>query len=197
MFFRLKKEGSEWKWDGYDMEKMQAGFENMDMGMGMDIPTIENPEFTGTSLSGKEVSLKDYKGKLVLVDFWGTWCGPCVAELPKLKKLHEALKDHGFEIIGIANDQKEDLEKFMKKDELPWVNIVDGQGKICDKFGIQAFPTTLLIDQEGNHVASNLHGRELMEELVERLKLGDEEKTALKKIIKPKRERRRSKAADF
>ena len=187
MHFRLKKEEGEWKWDGFDMEKMVAAAGGV--GTGLEIPTIENPEFSGTALSGKEVSLKDYRGKLVLVDFWGTWCKPCVAELPKLKKLHDVLQAHGFEIVGVAMDNKKDLEKFTEKTELPWENIIDGDGEICDKYGIQAFPTTLLIDKEGKHVASNLHGQQLINELAGRLDLGAEAKDALTKLIKPKRKR--------
>lgn len=184
MFFRLKKEGENWKWDGMDTEKMRANMEGIEMGF--DIPTIENPEFTGTTLSGNDVSLKDYRGKLVLLDFWGTWCKPCVAELPKLKKLRAALENKGFEIIGIANDSRKDLEKFMQKTELTWENIVDADSEICEKFGIQAFPTTLLIDKEGNHFASNLHGNRLVNELAKRLNLSNKEKKAIKKILNPR-----------
>lgn len=75
----------------------------------------------------------------------GNLVQPCVASLPKLKALHEALGGEDFVVIGIAKDSKAALEKFLKKDELPWPNVVD-QGEICDKFQIQAFPTTLMIE---------------------------------------------------
>ncbi|MEZ6095794.1 MAG: TlpA disulfide reductase family protein [Pirellulaceae bacterium] len=123
--------------------------------------------------------LSDYRGKVVLVDFWGTWCKGCIMEFPNLKKLVDALKGKDFEIVGIAQDDAETLKGFLEKKPLPWTNIVDGETNICGKFNIQMFPTTLLIDKEGNHVASNLHGAELVSKLSELLELTDEESREL------------------
>lgn len=146
-------------------------------------PTIDDPSFDGETISGDSISLKDYRGKLVLLDFWGTWCKGCIEEFPKLKRLKKVLKDRDFEIIGIAQDDQASLERFVKKKPLPWVNVVD-DGKICHQFKVSVFPTTLLIDEKGNHVASNLRGKKLVEELAKRLKLSKQETAALAKALK-------------
>ena len=179
MFLLFKQEAGNWKYAGFDEEKMEAAFGES----GFDIPTIENPEFSGKTVSGEEISLKDFRGKFVLVDFWGTWCGPCVAEIPAQKKIYAALKEHGFEIVGIAMDDLATLKTFSKKTKLPWQNIVDGRGKLADKFGVNAFPTTLLIDQEGKHVASNLFGVKLLDEVISRAELDPAKFEAVRKQL--------------
>lgn len=89
---------------------------------------------------------------MILIDCWGTWCGPCVASLPKLKELYEDLHDQGLEIIGIAADEKEELEQFLKKRPLPWDHLVDADGDLGKQLGVQAYPTILLVDREGKNV---------------------------------------------
>ncbi len=80
----------------------------------------------GTTLEGKPLDWSKYSGKIVLIDFWATWCGPCRAELPNVRKNYEAYHDRGFEVIGISLDQKrEDLDKFMEKEKLPWTIVTD------------------------------------------------------------------------
>ena len=177
-YLKFRKQGDSWKWDGLDEERMAKEFGAADPLL--DHPIIENPQFKGKSLSGKTVDLKEYRGKLVLVDFWGTWCKPCVEELPKLKRIYEVLRPHGFEIIGIAEDNESTLKSFFGNRPPPWENIVDGQsGTIAKNYNVNAFPTTLLIDQKGNHVASNLHGGALVDELAKRLNLDPETKRQL------------------
>ena len=179
-FVRFKLVDKRWLWDGIDMEKMMEMMPDGPMG----VATIEDPEFSGITYAGNSVDLKSLRGKVVMVDFWGTWCAPCVAALPRWKAVHELLKPHGFEILGVAMDEKDAVKELDTELELPWKNILDPDGQISSKYGIQAFPTTLLIDKDGNHIASNLEGAEFVNKISELLELDDETIVKLKKAMK-------------
>jgi thiol-disulfide isomerase/thioredoxin len=105
------------------------------------------------ALDGRQVDLEKLQGKVVLVDFWATWCAPCVAELPAVKAAYEKLHPKGFEIVGISFDsQKEALEKFVAKEKMPWPQFFDGEGwgnKFGREFAIQSIPTMWLVDKKG------------------------------------------------
>lgn len=123
-----------------------------------------------TAVDGREVDLAKMKGKVVLIDFWATWCGPCVAELPHVKEAYEKLHPKGFEIVGISFDQsKEKLENFVKEKEMPWPQYFDGQGwenKFGQEFGIHSIPAMWLVDKKG--VLRDLNGRADLAKKVEK-----------------------------
>lgn len=154
-FLKFVKVDGKWLFDGKDAEKCSASYEKTFGSWEeseLSMPLIENLALKGESVSDKQIDLADYKGKVVLIDFWGTWCGPCVASLPKLKSLHEEFHKQGLEIIGVAADEKEDLQAFLEKKELPWDHILDPDGKLAEKLGVNAYPTLLLVDRKGNNV---------------------------------------------
>ncbi|MFK5920707.1 MAG: TlpA disulfide reductase family protein [Verrucomicrobiota bacterium] len=126
-------------------------------------------EIAFTSLTGEKVDLAAMKGKVVLLDFWATWCGPCVAELPNLLDTYNKHHDKGFEIIGISLDQDGDtLKSFIKENNIPWAQYFDGKGwgnSIAQKYSIKALPATFLIGKNGKVMTRNLHGSRLDEEV--------------------------------
>ena len=126
------------------------------------------PAFTQLTPAGKQVSLADYRGKYVLVDFWASWCTPCRAENPYVLKAYNAFKARNFEVLGVSLDEERTRDKWVQAiadDHMPWTQVsgLEGfEGGVAKRYGIQSIPQNFLVDPSGKIVAANLRGDELM-----------------------------------
>ncbi|MFA7583638.1 MAG: TlpA disulfide reductase family protein [Proteiniphilum sp.] len=131
------------------------------------------PDFTQNDPDGNPVSLSDFSGKYLLLDFWASWCGPCRQENPNLVKAYAAYKDKGFEILGVSLDNQDGKEAWLnaiKKDGLTWTQVSDlnsWNNEVARSYGVRAVPQSYLIDPQGIIVAQDLRGEALDEKLVE------------------------------
>lgn len=127
------------------------------------------PAFAEKDLDGQPLSLERFKGKVVLVDFWATWCGPCKEELPNVIAAYQKFHGRGFEIVGISLDKSRDaLTGFIKEKNMAWPQYFDGlgwQNKLAQQYGINSIPATFLVGADGKIVAKNLRGAALDKKL--------------------------------
>ena len=114
-------------------------------------PTV--PEVTFATLDGRTIRLHELSGKVVLLDFWATWCAPCRKSLPGLKQLHASLREEPFELVSISADQdRAKLHNFVKSSLMSWPQVWDDKKLLVTTFGVQAYPTYVLIDPQGKIV---------------------------------------------
>lgn len=110
------------------------------------------PDFTLKNLDEKKINLKDYKGKAVLLNFWATWCEPCLEEMPALQKAYNTLKDKGFVVVAVSIDEdnrEKNVRAFTKKFGLSFPILLDSDQKVRDKYFNNVLPTSYLIDAKG------------------------------------------------
>jgi thiol-disulfide isomerase/thioredoxin len=124
-------------------------------------------EFTD-AIKGSKVSMKGLRGKVVVIDFWATWCGPCVAEMPKMKELYAKFKDKGVEFIGVSLDQSKEqggldsLKKFVKEKEITWPQYYQGKfwkGDFSKSWGVNSIPCVFIVDTEGKLFSVEARGK--------------------------------------
>ena len=120
------------------------------------------PDFSAIDLNGNSIALQDYRGKVVLLNFWAMWYGPSLLEIPRLKKVYDTHKDEGFDIIGISLDYDEPkLRDYITENNIPWRQILDnvaGKNLIARQYAIRSIPAIHLIDREGNLITYEARG---------------------------------------
>ena len=130
----------------------------------------EAPDFTMNTPEGTPVSLSSFKGKVTLVDFWASWCGPCRRENPHVVKLYEKYKEHGFEILGVSLDNNvERWQNAIAQDGLTWTHISDlkkWSNEAARLYGVRSIPHTILLDKQGRIISQKLRSHQLEQELI-------------------------------
>jgi peroxiredoxin len=128
---------------------------------------MQAPEFSEKDVTGKLVSLSQFRGQYVLVDFWASWCGPCRDDNPNLVKVYKEFKDKNFTVIGVSLDKpdgKADWVKAIRDDQLTWTHVSDLKGwasATAKLYGVRAVPQNFLIDPAGKIIAAKLSGEDL------------------------------------
>jgi peroxiredoxin len=134
----------------------------------------EAPELILPMPNDKDLALTSLRGKVVLIDFWASWCGPCRKELPNVKRAYEKYKSKGFEILGVSLDKDRNAWlEAISKEGLTWPQVSDlkfWQSEACQIYAVQSIPYTVLVDKEGKIIATDLRGADLDKKLAEVLK---------------------------
>ena len=132
------------------------------------------PDFSAIDLNGDSIALQDYRGKVVLLNFWAMWYGPSLLEIPRLKKVYDTHKDEGFDIIGISLDYDEPkLQDYIKENNIPWRQILDniaGKNSIARQYAIRGISATYLIDREGRLITHQARGMDFGKFVAEAVK---------------------------
>jgi len=123
--------------------------------------TLVAPDFALPDLEGNARRPSDFRGKVVLLNFWATWCPPCRAEMPSMETLYQAYKDQGFEILAVSSDVQGAaiVQPFMEKYRLSFPALLDTTGRVNGMYGVRSIPTSYLLDRQGQVVSRELGAR--------------------------------------
>jgi peroxiredoxin len=131
------------------------------------------PEISLPNTKDSVINLSSLKGKVVLIDFWASWCGPCRVSIPSVLKLYNKYKSKGFEVYGVSIDDKKNAWlKAIKHDNINYTQVNDKAGwyaKVTEVYGVNEIPATFLLDKKGAVIAVNLEGKELEDKINELL----------------------------
>ena len=132
-------------------------------------PGVMAPDFEVKTVDDGTIKLSSFRGKYLILDFWASWCGPCLAEVPNVKAVYEQYKDKGFEIYGVSLDDKKDAwVNAIEKHDLPWIHVSSLKGWECPVakiYNVTGIPKMYLLDKEGRIVAMDLRGEALKEKV--------------------------------
>ena len=162
-------------------DEQLSSFGEMSSGSARRLRLVGNVlELKGTKLDGTKFDVAELKDKVVLVDFWATWCGPCRVEFPNIKKAYEKYHEHGLEVVGVSIDQdRKSVEDYVEKQEVPWITLHEkddaGKNPATKRYGIFGIPAMFLIGKDGKVVSITARGNELPRLLEEQF--GDIEAT--------------------
>ncbi|MGQ9628898.1 MAG: TlpA family protein disulfide reductase [bacterium] len=114
---------------------------------------VEAPDFALESISGQEVKLSDFRGKVVFLNFWATWCPPCRAEMPSMERLHRKFDGEDFAILAVdIQESAKTVRKFVNDFGLTFTVLLDTRGRVASQYGVRGIPATFIIDREGNAI---------------------------------------------
>ena len=170
--------GKRYKSKGIDPEKNVLVLEEVESDkdqiystqIGFKAPLFSTEDF----ITKDSIALEDFRGKYLYLDFWALWCGPCIAELPHLKKLYDKVDKSQIEFLGIVESTGNDegkIKELIDKNSVNWTHIISNKKiNITELYNVRSFPTTILLDKEGRVIAKNIRSEELEQKLKELLK---------------------------
>lgn len=124
-------------------------------------PPFEAEGFTLENLRGSMMSLRDFRGKVIFLNFWASWCGPCRIEMPAMELLWQVFQDDDFVILAVdVREERDTVSSFIEKNDYTFPVLLDSRGKVANMYDLRAYPTSFLIDREGKVVGKAVGARE-------------------------------------